>query len=140
MTKRNRVMGYGVCLWLVAMFVCALSLSLQAANDDAKTDSKDRPNILFIISDEHNANVLGCYGNTIIETPNLDRLAADGITFDAAYTNSPLCVPARLSFTSGKYISRTGAWSNNCWLPSDDYPSIAQVMKEAGYDLSLIHI
>ena len=50
MTKRNKVMGYGVCLQLVAMFVCILSLSLQAANDDAKTDSNNRPNILVILS------------------------------------------------------------------------------------------
>jgi choline-sulfatase len=69
-----------------------------------------------------------------VQTPNLDRLAASGITFEAAYTNSPLCVPCRLSFTAGKYISRCGAWSNDCWLPSDDYPSIARNMTAAGYD------
>jgi len=94
----------------------------------------DRPDILVIMSDEHNAGVLGCYGNRIVRTPNLDRLAARGVVFDAAYTNSPLCVPCRLSFTSGKYISRVGAWNNNCWLPSADYPSIARVMNAAGYE------
>jgi arylsulfatase A-like enzyme len=72
------------------------------------------------MSDEHNAGVLGCYGNKIIRTPSLDRLAARGVAFDSAYTNSPLCVPCRLSFTSGKYISRVGAWNNECWLPGDD--------------------
>jgi len=94
----------------------------------------DRPNILLIMSDEHNADVAGCYGNGIVATDNLDRLAAEGITFDRAYTNSPLCVPARLSFTAGKYISRVGAWSNNCWLESDDVPSLPRVMTAAGYD------
>jgi choline-sulfatase len=94
----------------------------------------DRPNILVIMSDEHNAGVLGCYGNKIIRTPDLDRLAARGVVFEAAYTNSPLCVPCRLSFTSGKYISRVGAWNNDCWLPSADYPSIARVMNAAGYE------
>jgi choline-sulfatase len=92
------------------------------------------PNILLIISDEHNASVTGCYGNATVRTPNLDALASRGIAFDAAYTNSPLCVPCRLSVTSGKYISRTGAWSNDCRLPSDEYPSLARILSAAGYE------
>ena len=92
-----------------------------------------RPNVLVIMSDEHNAGVLGCYGNRTIQTPNLDRLAARGITFDAAYTNSPLCVPSRQSFTTGKYVSRIGAWNNNCRSPQD-VPSIARAMNAAGYE------
>ncbi|MGB2822901.1 MAG: sulfatase-like hydrolase/transferase [Phycisphaerae bacterium] len=96
-----------------------------------------KPNILFIMSDEHNASVTGCYGNALVRTPHMDRLAARGVTFDAAYCNSPLCVPSRLAFTAGKYVSRTGAWSNACWLPSADYPSIAGVMSRAGYEALL---
>jgi choline-sulfatase len=94
----------------------------------------DTPNILCIMSDEHDARIMGCAGDPVIETPSLDRLAESGIIFDNAYTTSPLCVPARLSFTAGKYISKCGAWSNSCWLPSDEYPSIARVMTAAGYD------
>jgi len=93
-----------------------------------------KPNILVIMSDEHNASVLGCNGNDIVHTPNLDRLARKGIAFDSCYCNSPLCVPSRLSFTSGKYASRVSAWSNSCRLPSADYPSLPRVMNAAGYD------
>ncbi len=93
-----------------------------------------RPNVMFIISDEHNASVTSCYGNKIVRTPNLDGLAQQGIIFNNCYCNSPLCVPSRLAFTAGKYISRTGAWSNDCRLPSDDYPSIARIMNAAGYE------
>jgi len=93
-----------------------------------------RPNILVIMSDEHNASVLGADGNRIVQTPHLDGLAERGVLFESCYCNSPLCVPSRLSFTSGKYASRVGAWSNSCWLPSADYPSIARVMNAAGYD------
>lgn len=96
--------------------------------------SRRPPNILLIISDEHNAEVGGFAADGRARTPNLDRLAARGCTFENAYTNSPLCVPSRLSLISGKYIHRVGAWSNNTWLPSDDYPSIARVMSAAGYD------
>jgi len=93
-----------------------------------------RPNILVIISDEHNAGVTGCYGNRIVKTPNMDLLARRGVLFENCYTNSPLCVPCRLSFTTGKYISRIGAWSNTCWLPSDDYPSLPRLLNAAGYE------
>ncbi|MCL5269690.1 MAG: sulfatase-like hydrolase/transferase, partial [bacterium] len=93
-----------------------------------------QPNILVIMSDEHNAGVLGCYGNRIVQTPNLDALARRGVAFDACYTNSPLCVPSRLSFTAGKYASRVGAWNNDCWLPSADYPSLPRLLNAAGYE------
>ena len=96
--------------------------------------SANKPNILVIISDEHNASVLGCYGNDIIQTPHLDVIARRGVTFQSCYCNSPLCVPSRLSFTSGKYASRVGAWSNSCWLPSADYPSLPRIMNAAGYE------
>ncbi|MHC4249396.1 MAG: sulfatase-like hydrolase/transferase [Planctomycetota bacterium] len=93
-----------------------------------------RPNIIVIMSDEHNAGVTGCYGNSVVRTPNLDGLARRGVTFEGCYTNSPLCVPSRLSFTAGKYASRVGAWSNDCWLPSDDCPSLPRIMNAAGYE------
>jgi choline-sulfatase len=96
--------------------------------------AKRPPNILVIMSDEHNASVLGCYGNSIVRTPNLDRLANRGVVFDCAYTNSPLCVPSRLAFTAGKYVSRIGAWNNSCRLPSDDYPSLPRILNAAGYE------
>src|SRR5262249_49926813 len=91
------------------------------------------PNVLLIMTDEHDPGTTGCYGNKLVQTPNIDRLASTGVTFDNCYCNSPLCVPSRSAFTSCKYVSRTGAWNNNCWLPSDDMPSIARVMNAAGY-------
>jgi choline-sulfatase len=99
-----------------------------------KDKPANKPNILVIMSDEHNAGVLGCYGNDIIRTPNLDGLAKRGVTFESCYCNSPLCVPSRLSFTAGKYASRVGAWNNSCWLPSADYPSLPRIMNAAGYE------
>jgi len=96
--------------------------------------TKQKPNILVIMSDEHNAGVLGCYGNKIVKTVNLDGLANRGVTFENCYCNSPLCVPSRLSFTSGKYASRVGAWANKCWLPSADYPSFPRIMNATGYE------
>ncbi len=99
---------------------------------------RNKPNVLVIMSDEHDPAVSGCYGDPIAETPHLDALAAGGVTFDNCYTTSPLCVPARLSFTAGKYVSHCGAWNNHCRLPSADYPSIARIMTAAGYDSVLV--
>ena len=105
------------------------------ASQNRRAALRDKPpNILIIVTDEHNHRVAGCYGNTTAKTPNLDRLAAGGVTFETDYCNSPLCVPSRLSFTAGKYIHRVGAWNNDCWLPSADYPSLPRIMNAAGYE------
>lgn len=109
----------------------ALVFAWQA--NAAATDEPKRPNILVIMSDEHNASVLGCYGNKVVRTPNLDRLAARGVVFESCYCNSPLCVPSRLSFTAGKYVSRVGAWNNNCRLPADA-PALPRLLNAAGYE------
>ncbi len=72
----------------------------------------DAANLLIIMSDEHTRKVLGCYGNDLIKTPNLDRLAARGTLFTDGYTPCPICVPARASFATGYYGHTTGHWDN----------------------------
>ncbi|MEM9028090.1 MAG: sulfatase-like hydrolase/transferase [Pseudomonadota bacterium] len=69
-------------------------------------------NMLFIMSDEHNADFMGCAGHSQVQTPTLDRLAARGSLFDSAYTNCPICVPARASFATGRYVHDCGYWDN----------------------------
>ncbi len=117
--------------FLKATGLAACSLILPSSVFGKQTR---KPNIIVIMSDEHNASVLGCYGNDTVRTPNLDRLSRRGVTFESCYCNSPLCVPSRLAFTAGKYVSRIGAWSNNCWLPSADYPSLPRLLNAVGYE------
>lgn len=69
-------------------------------------------NLLFILSDEHQRDITGCYGNGIVRTPSLDRLAARGTRFTNAYTPCPICVPARTSLATGRHIFQTRSWDN----------------------------
>ena len=69
-------------------------------------------NLLFILSDEHNKRVLGCAGHPLIRTPNLDALARRGTRFTNAYTNCPICVPARASFATGRHVHQVRCWDN----------------------------
>ena len=73
---------------------------------------KKKTNVLLILSDEHQKYVAGCYGNTQNVTPNLDALAARGTRFSRAYTTCPICVPARASLATGKYVHEIGNWDN----------------------------
>ena len=69
-------------------------------------------NLLYIMADEHNPQMLGCYGHGQVQTPNLDRLAEKGVRFTSAYTNSPICIPARAAFATGRYAHETRHWDN----------------------------
>ena len=92
-----------------------------------------RPNIVYIQSDQHNPRVIGAYGDDIVDTPNLDRLAADGAIFTAAYCGSPICVPSRTSFITGRYPHETEVWTNDQIL-SSALPTYAHSLGAAGYD------
>ncbi|NYH16269.1 sulfatase-like hydrolase/transferase [Paraburkholderia bryophila] len=69
-------------------------------------------NVLFILSDEHQHDLMGCAGHPFIHTPNLDALAARGTRFSNAYTPSPICVPARASLATGRYVHDIRCWDN----------------------------
>lgn len=94
-------------------------------------------NLLVIMSDEHNPKITGYAGHPIIQTRNLDRLAARGTTFTSAYTTSPVCIPARAGFATGKYIHQIGFWDN-----ADAYdgsvPSWHHVLRERGHHVDSI--
>lgn len=93
--------------------------------------------ILVYLSDQHDPLVSGVYGNPWVDTPNLDRIAKEGHVFDAAYTSCPLCVPARLSFLTGKRPSELNVFNNDCALRGDQ-PTIAHAIGAAGYETILV--
>lgn len=96
----------------------------------------DKPNFLIIMTDEHNPFVSEPMGHPFIRTPNIQRLADNGVLFENTYCNSPLCVPSRASFMTGKYISRIGVWDNAASLSSNE-PTWAHRLNLQGYDTAL---
>lgn len=95
-----------------------------------------QPNILFILSDQHRGDWLGASGCCFVDTPNLDRMAKEGVRFSEAYCNSPLCVPSRMSMLTGRYPHDIGVYDNGCSL-SSDIPTFAHAMGVAGYETVL---
>ena len=96
-----------------------------------------RPNILIIMSDQRSKHFLGSYGNDLVRTPHLDVLAQSGMRLDNAYCPSPLCVPSRMSFMTGRYPSNNRVWDNSHVL-SSAIPTWAHAMGVAGYETALV--
>ncbi len=97
------------------------------------SETLSQPNIVFITTDTQGHEMLSAYvDRPCVETPNLDRLANEGVLFENAFTTSPLCTPARASWHTGLYPNRAGAWAND--LPLGQHiPTLAELLTEQGY-------
>lgn len=116
---------------LLALFAAVSTSTLQAA------DSKDRPNLVLIIADDMAWDDSGAYGHPHIKTPNLDKLAADGMRFDNAFLTCSSCSPSRSSIITGRYPHATnGAHQLHNNLP-EDQQTFVDVLRENGYYTAL---
>ncbi len=97
----------------------------------------DRPNIVFVFSDQQRWDTLGCYGQPLEVTPNLDRMAGQGVRFENAFTPQPVCGPARSCLQTGKYAAETGCFRNAIALPEKER-TIAHQFSEAGFEVGYI--
>ena len=94
-------------------------------------------NLLFILSDQHQATAMGCAGHPLVQTPHLDALAASGARFSNAYTNCAICVPARAALATGRYVHQLGNWDNG--LPYDGAsPGWGHRLQHAGHTVDSI--
>jgi len=93
----------------------------------------ERPNILFIMTDQMTPFLTGAYGHKVVKTPNIDRLVKEGTRFDSAYTPCSLCAPARASLMTGKYASRIRCYDNASPFSSDE-PTFAHYLSLQGYE------
>lgn len=91
-----------------------------------------KPNILWLCTDQQRFDTLGCYGNPFVQTPNLDRLAVEGVLFENAYSQSPVCTPSRASFLTGRYPRTTRCRQNGQAIPPDEV-LVTKLLCDAGY-------
>ncbi|MFF0345776.1 sulfatase [Kribbella sp. NPDC004875] len=97
----------------------------------------ERPNILLICTDQQRYDTLGAYGNDHVQTPNLDRLAADGVLFENCYVQNPVCSPSRASLMTSRYPHAHGLWANGVQLP-DHEQFFTRTLADEGYDCGLV--
>ncbi|MCP4470399.1 MAG: sulfatase-like hydrolase/transferase, partial [Gammaproteobacteria bacterium] len=94
-------------------------------------------NVLVLMSDEHTRSVMGAYGNSVVHTPALDKLANEGVRFEHAYTPSPICIPARASFATG-----TQVFEHRCWSSAEPYygqqQSWMHCLRDKGHEVTSI--
>ncbi len=98
----------------------------------------DRPNVLFILSDDHSYPYLSCYGDTNVRTPNLDRLASEGAKFRRFFTSAPQCVPSRAAYLSGRSPVAARITRFSSPLPRDVITFPEVLKKEAGYYVGVV--
>src|SRR6266436_4203338 len=104
----------------------------------ARLLAKHKPNILFILADDLGYGDLGCYGQTRIKTPNIDRLAAEGLRFTQCYAGTTVCAPSRCALITGLHTGHATV-RGNAFVPlrAQDV-TVAEVLKRAGYTTALI--
>ncbi len=120
----------------ISLYILAL-LCLVGTRCDKKEPAMKKPNIIFIMADDMGYNEMGCYGQELIETPNLDRIAEKGMRFTNAYSGSAVCAPSRSCLMEGKHTGHARVRENSYngyreSLQKGDF-TVAMLLKEAGY-------
>jgi arylsulfatase A-like enzyme len=134
LTRNRGTQRTAQAIWLALLTSTALTLGTLAK------EAPPAPNIILILADDVSPEMYGCYGNPDARTPNLDRMAREGVMFRTAWA-AALCAPARAQIMTGCYATRTGFWSNGFAIPQPDgsndlfkhRTSFARLMQEAGY-------
>lgn len=91
-----------------------------------------KPNIIFVFADQLRYDSLGCSGNSVVKTPNIDKLAEQGIVYDKAFSSCPICSPYRAQILSGQYNHRNGVICNEYKMKTDII-TLPMQLKKHGY-------
>ena len=128
-------------LMISSLFLLTGILILMSFKGNEKQEQKQQPefrNVVFIVSDDHHPEVVGAAGNDLIRTPNLDRLASEGVFFTNGYSNSPICSASRQSMMTGKYPHSTGVNLLFTPFPDDGNTTIAEFLRDRGFKTALV--
>ena len=99
----------------------------------ANADSADPPNIIFVLADDLGYGDLSCYGQSMLSTPNLDRMAAQGMRFTRHYAGSTVCAPSRCVLLTGKHTGHASVRGNQSGVMRDEETTLAELLRDAGY-------
>jgi len=118
----------------------AASVAIQgctsAANQSTNQNYKDKPNIVLFLADDQSIDDVGCYGNNVIRTPNMDRLAKEGLRFNLAFTSTAMCSPSRSALYTGLYPHRNGSHPNHSRI-KPGIKTLPYYLKSLGYRVGL---
>lgn len=128
----------------IGCFLACLGLISTACGDTVRETEKETSsftapqNVVVILADDHALPVTGSYGNKVVQTPNIDRLAQAGLTFDRSYCNAPICSASRASLLTGKYPHATGVNLLFTPFPDAGNVTIAEHLRSAGWATGLV--
>ena len=128
-------MTSGKTISIILTIACVLVTSVIGSPRVYGDDS--RPNIIFIMTDDHAAHAMSCYGSVINKTPQLDRLAREGMRFTNAFCTNAICAPSRATILTGKYSHMNGVMDNRDIFRTSQ-PTFPKLLQKAGYDTALI--
>ncbi|MGY5352928.1 sulfatase family protein [Wenyingzhuangia sp. IMCC45533] len=129
---------------IVLFFSLLMLVSSCAPKNEKKTTSvaNEHPNIILFVSDDHGKDALGCYGNPVIKTPNLDKMASEGVLFNNAYCTSASCAASRSVILTGKFGHATGSYGHvhdyHHFSTYDNVKSLPVLLEKAGYETARI--
>jgi arylsulfatase A-like enzyme len=121
--------------FLKTLGIGAAALTVQCASP-GQGKAAVKPNILFIMTDDHAAQAIGCYGSRINATPNIDRLAAGGVRFDQAFCTNSICAPSRAVLLTGKHSHMNGLIDNSATFDGSQQ-TFPKLLQQAGYETAL---
>src|SRR5690625_671015 len=130
---KNNMMRKNNCLALVCLLVCFMS----ACSQKVEKQTIEKPNVIIIYADDLGYGDLSCYGATQIKTPNIDKLASEGLRFTNGHCTASTCTPSRYSILTGEYAFRNEKArilpGNASLLIPQDQATLGSVFQEAGY-------
>lgn len=116
---------------------CALPLAAAGLSACSDAMEQERPNIIFIMTDDHTTQAMSCYGGNLIETPNMDRIADEGMRFDNCYATNALSGPSRACILTGKFSHKNG-FTDNASTFDGSQLTFPKVMRENGYATGVV--
>ena len=122
----------------IPISLCLLTAAVGAVScGNGAEEETRRPNILFIMTDDHTTQAMSCYGGRLIQTPNMDRIAGEGIRFDNCYATNALSGPSRACILTGKFGHENG-FTDNASIFDGDQQTFPKLLQQAGYQTAIV--